>query len=183
MEKSEIRRRMRAANRSLSAAERADAAERIFRAIGQLPRFKQEDGTAGSGWIGLYCSLPDEPPTEEVLQRWAAAGRRLAVPRVEGDTMRFYPYDPATLRTGAFGIPEPAATTPLPPSQLALVVVPGVAFTAAGERLGRGRGYYDRYLSQPDFHGYTIGVCYAHQLVGTLPVEPHDIRMHRVITG
>ena len=58
-----------------------------------------------------------------------------------------------------------------------------VAFTADGRRLGRGRGYYDRYLGDPAFRGFRVGVCYAHQLVDDLPVEPHDVRMDRVITG
>ena len=58
-----------------------------------------------------------------------------------------------------------------------------VAFTADGRRLGRGRGYYDRYLGDPVFRGFRVGVCYAHQLVDDLPVEPHDVRMDRVITG
>lgn len=62
------------------------------------------------------------------------------------------------------------------------IVVPGTAFTQAGARMGRGRGYYDKYLSQPGFRGVKVGVCYAHQLVGELPVEPHDVFMDYVIT-
>ena len=63
------------------------------------------------------------------------------------------------------------------------IVVPGVAFTAAAARMGRGRGYYDKYLSQPGFRGVKAGVCYAHQLVGELPVEPHDVFMDYVVTN
>lgn len=72
---------------------------------------------------------------------------------------------------------------PCPAGEIDLVVCPGVAFTADGRRLGRGRGYYDRYLGDPVFRGFRVGVCYAHQLVDDLPVEPHDVRMDRVITG
>ena len=102
--------------------------------------------------------------------------------RVEGDAMRFCDCDPAALRRGAFGIaePEPGART-CPPGEIDLVVVPGVAFTAGGVRLGRGKGYYDRYLSQAEFRGATVGVCYAHQLVGELPSEPHDVAVDCVV--
>ena len=81
-----------------------------------------------------------------------------------------------------FGIaePEPGART-CPPGEIDLVVVPGVAFTAGGVRLGRGKGYYDRYLSQAEFRGVTVGVCYAHQLVGELPSEPHDVAVDCVV--
>ena len=98
--------------------------------------------------------------------------------------MRFFLYDPATMRRGAFGIDEPGpGAVECPPSEIDIVVVPGVAFTAAGDRLGRGRGYYDRYLSQRGMRAVRVGVCYAHQLVAVLPVEPHDVRMACVVTS
>ena len=97
--------------------------------------------------------------------------------------MRFYEYDPRTMRPGAFGIVEPGPEARLcEPRELDLVIVPGTAFTAAGARMGRGRGYYDKYLAQPEVHAVKIGVCYAHQLVGELPSEPHDVAMDCVIT-
>ena len=68
------------------------------------------------------------------------------------------------------------------PSEIDLVIVPGTAFTAAGARCGRGRGYYDKYLSRPDVHAVKVGVCFAHQLVGELPAEPHDVAMDCVVT-
>lgn len=105
------------------------------------------------------------------------------VPRVGGDAMRFFDYAPGALRAGAFGIAEPDVDAePCEPSEIDLIVVPGTAFTQAGARMGRGRGYYDKYLSQPGFRGVKVGVCYAHQLVGELPVEPHDVFMDYVIT-
>ena len=61
------------------------------------------------------------------------------------------------------------------------MIVPGTAFTAAGARMGRGRGYYDKYLALPGVHAVKIGVCYAHQLVGELPAEPHDVAMDAII--
>jgi len=98
--------------------------------------------------------------------------------------MRFYDYAPGELCRGAFGIAEPSvAERPCDPADIDFIVVPGVAFTAAGARMGRGRGYYDKYLSQPGFRGVKAGVCYAHQLVVELPVELHDVFMDYVVTN
>ena len=118
----------------------------------------------------------------EALVRWSAV-KRSVVPRVEGDAMRFYRYDPQTLRPGAFGIAEPGPEAQAcDPSEIDLVIVPGTAFTSAGVRCGRGRGYYDKYLAQPGVHAVKVGVCFAHQLVGELPAEPHDVAMDYLIT-
>lgn len=77
---------------------------------------------------------------------------------------------PGALRAGAFRIAEPDGDAmPCEPSEIDLIVVPGTAFTQAGARMGRGRGFYDKYLSQPGFRGVKVGVCYAHQLVGHCP--------------
>ena len=177
MTKKELRAAMRRRNLGMAAAERAEASRRIFGRAGRLEAF----GAART--VGVFCSLPDEPDTAETLARWSAA-KRIVVPRVEGDAMRFYDYAPGELCRGAFGIAEPSvAERPCDPAEIDFIVVPGVAFTAAGARMGRGRGYYDKYLSQPGFRGVKAGVCYAHQLVGELPVEPHDVFMDYVVTN
>lgn len=167
---------MRERNRALSAVERSAAAERIFRCVERLPQFEQ------ARCVAAFCALSDEPTSQEALQRWIAGGRRVVVPRVEGDEMQFYDYLPEGVVRGAFGIDEPTAEARLClPSEIDLVVVPGVAFTREGMRLGRGRGYYDKYLAQRDFRAYTVGVGYAHQLTEKLPTEPHDRRLDEVV--
>ena len=97
--------------------------------------------------------------------------------------MRFYDYDPAQMERGAFGIAEPQADAPADPAEIDFILVPGTAFTSGGARMGRGRGYYDKYMSQAGFRAYKAGVCYPHQLVDELPVEPHDILVDTVCTG
>ena len=98
--------------------------------------------------------------------------------------MRFFDYVPGALRAGAFGIAEPDGDAmPSEPSEIDLIVVPGTALTQAGARMRRGRGFYDKYLSQPGFRGVKVGVCYAHQLVGALPVVLFDVIMEYVITN
>ena len=175
MTKKELRKEMRALNRALDPAVRAAASVGIVARIERLSVF------AESRTVGLFCALPDEPDLSSALERWRAA-KRLVVPRVEGDAMRFFEYDPRTLVPGAFGILEPGPDARLcGPGELDLLLVPGVAFTCGGLRCGRGRGYYDRYLAQSGFRAVKIGVCFAHQLVDALPAEPHDIRMDGVI--
>ena len=177
MIKKELRAAMRRKNLGITLSERAAASGRIF------ARAELSEAFGRARTVGVFCSLADEPDTSEALARWSATGRRLAVPRVEGDVMRFYEYDPRTMRPGAFGIAEPGPEARLcEPRELDLVIVPGTVFTAAGARMGRGRGYYDKYLAQPEVHAVKIGVCYAHQLVGELPSEPHDVAMDCVIT-
>lgn len=167
---------MRQLNRALDSRQRLRASAAIFSAVERLPEFR------AARTVAVFAALPDEPATDEVLARWAST-RRVVLPRVEGDAMRFYACRPDALVFGAFGILEPQGERPCPAGEIDLVVCPGVAFTADGRRLGRGRGYYDRYLGDPVFRGFRVGVCYAHQLVDDLPVEPHDVRMDRVITG
>ena len=167
---------MRRLNRALDSQQRLRASAAIFSAVERLPEFR------AARTVAVFAALPDEPATDEVLARWAST-RRVVLPRVEGDAMRFYACRPDALVFGAFGILEPQGERPCPAGEIDLVVCPGVAFTADGRRLGRGRGYYDRYLGDPAFRGFRVGVCSAHQLVDDLPVEPHDVRMDRVITG
>ena len=83
---------------------------------------------------------------------------------------------------GAFGIMEPIATTPIEPSEIDVMIVPGVAFTRQGARLGRGKGFYDKYLSRNGFRAHTIGVCYPCQIVENLPTEEHDRVLDCVIS-
>ncbi len=167
---------MRRLNRALDSQQRLRASAAILSAVERLPEFR------AARTVAVFAALSDEPATDEVLARWAST-RRVVLPRVEGDAMRFYACRPDALVFGAFGILEPQGERPCPAGEIDLVVCPGVAFTADGRRLGRGRGYYDRYLGDPAFRGFRVGVCYAHQLVDDLPVEPHDVRMDRVITG
>lgn len=167
---------MRRLNRAMDPQRRLAASAAIFAAVERLPEF------CAARTVAMFAALPDEPATGEALARWAAA-RRVVLPRVEGETMNFYAFRPGALALGAFGIAEPQEGRPCKAGEIDLAVCPGVAFTAGGRRLGRGRGYYDRYLGQPAFRGFRVGVCYAHQLVEDLPAEPHDVRMDVVISG
>ena len=123
--------------------------------------------------------------TPDISQLIVELSERCTVllPRIEGDSMNFYEYNPDRLSAGAFGIMEPVDGTAVSPSEIDAMVVPGLAFTVAGQRMGRGRGYYDKYLSLMGFRAYKIGVCYSEQLFDMLPCEPHDIIMDKVVAG
>lgn len=130
--------------------------------------------------IGLYQALPDEPDLAALL---SSAGKEIFIPRVEDEqTIEFYPYDVDALQEGgAFGITEPTqgVDEAIDPASLHLVVVPGMAFTPRGIRLGRGKAFYDRYLKKTD--AITIGVTFAYRVLPELPCEPWDHLMDRII--
>lgn len=133
----------------------------------------------------LYAALPDEVDVTPLFATLLDAGRALLLPRVQGDVMVPVPItDPAAqLVSGAFGILEPhpdlAAAWPM---EVGTVVLPGRAFDLHGHRLGRGKGYYDRFLAQLSPDVARIGVCFEMQVVDDLPVASHDIPAHVVVT-
>lgn len=172
--KAEIRRNAKTAVKSLSADQKKSKSALIFKSIVHLDSIKSAKSVA------LYASLPDEVYSFDAIEEWSQT-KRVFLPRVAGDDMDFYPYVPGTLSSGAFGISEPQVGQAVEASEIDVIVVPGVAFTILGERLGRGKGYYDRYMSRPGFRATKVGVCYAEQLADDIPTEPHDIAMDYVI--
>ena len=131
--------------------------------------------------IALFASLPDEIDTIELIETLAIK-TSVVLPRLSGDEMDFYPYSADTMHSGAMGIQEPDGDIPVLPSDIDVMILPGLAFTADGLRLGRGKGYYDRYMAREGFRAHTIGICHSVQLSEVLPVEPHDKRLDEVIT-
>lgn len=127
--------------------------------------------------VCVFSALADEP---DVLASWPE-GKRVAMPRVEGDDLKFHwVASRGELRPGRFGVFEPAVEAPDAGSEFDLILVPGKAFDLRGGRLGRGRGYYDRFLS--DARGLRVGVCFEDQIVGDVPSEAHDLPMDFVVT-
>lgn len=134
--------------------------------------------------ILAYMALPDEADLTEVLHSALAQRKRIYIPKInpEDSTMEFYQYTGETEK-GPFNIQQPVSTdksklfcpeTELEPT---LVLVPGLAFTKNGKRMGRGKGYYDKYLTRLNKQAGIAGVCLQFQLVGDLPADEHDIRM------
>lgn len=173
MNKDEIRRRIRNRKRLITDAERRNAARSVFDALERTAAFLMAEN------ILIYHSLPDELQTLDFLQKWHTR-KRFFLPRVAGVNLELLPYSPDSLQPGAFGIEEPAAGQPVDPSTMELIIVPAVAYDRQGNRLGRGKGFYDRLLAET--RATTIGVAYDFQLLDALPTDPHDTPVHIVIT-
>ena len=130
--------------------------------------------------VAMFSPLPDEPQVWPLVDELSKR-KTVVLPRVEGDVMNFYCYDKNSMAIGSYGINEPQNGLPVAPYEIDAVVVPGLAFTEGGARMGRGKGYYDKYLSQSDFSALKIGVCYREQIVPEIPLEEHDVMMDVVI--
>ncbi len=178
-QKAALRKRMRAMGAPLGAAEREQAAQSLCRMLEQQPCWVQ------ARLILAFIPMPVEVDVLPALERARRAGKRLALPRfrpVQKDYEICEVGDlTADLQMGAFNISEPAAHCPvvaLP--ELDFVLVPGLAFDRTGQRLGRGKGFFDRMLSQ--VKGVTCGVTFDWQIVDQVPVEPHDIALDCLVT-
>ena len=131
---------------------------------------------ADSKTVMAYWPLPDEVDIRPLIAQLVAEGRTVLLPKVLDDEqmeLRRYSSE-ADLVEGAFHIMEPVGESFTDNDKIDVVLVPGMAFDAAGHRLGRGRGYYDRFLTTHS-HLYKIGVCFPFQRVAEVPTEEHDI--------
>ena len=136
--------------------------------------------------VMLYLSTPTEVDTSPLALKCWQAGKTVVVPKVSWDQRRMLPVeisslaDPTTL-TGP-GIREPVAGKPVPTEFIDMVIVPGLGFSGNGYRIGRGMGFYDRFLAQGDFIGVSCGLAFEEQVVQSLPVLDHDIPLSMLVT-
>lgn len=172
-----LRREMRAALAELDAAEAQRAGEGIADALARDVRF------AKAGRVALFVAIAGEPATRPVFESLAARGVVRLLPRIVDEGLEFARVERwDELADGPFGIPAPPATaaaTPLESRDWALV--PGLAFDAAGGRLGRGRGYYDRAFAGAS-GPVLVGVGFARQLVARVPCDSRDRAMDAIVT-
>lgn len=173
--KTEIRREIRRRIKELSPEYITSATKKIWTEVEHNKHFQD------ARCIALFVAMNDEVPTKPALNRWSELGKRIVIPRVEGDIMRFYDYSPDRMTIGAFGIEEPTGDNEILASQIDLIIVPARAFTQSGIRLGRGGGFYDKYMGLPDFRAYKIGIAYECQIMESLPYADHDIMVDEVV--
>lgn len=129
-----------------------------------------------------YMAISGEVQLHPAFARWQDMGKRIAIPLVRGDELIPMAYDSAKLKAGYKGILEPADDAePVALDEIDLVLVPGVAFTPEGFRLGRGKGFYDRLL--PKLKCPKFGVCFSFRIVPQLPVDPWDVQLDKVISN
>lgn len=169
-EKEALRRRCRGLISAMTEAEKRAADAVICQKIGAFRAYLD------ASQVFFYAPTPNEP---NILP--LCAGKEVAFPLCQPDgQLRFCFSTVARLERGAYGILAPRADCPQAVADArTLCLVPGLAFTADGGRLGHGGGYYDRFLA--DFPGIAVGVCYGRQLVDALPRAAHDIGVWTVI--
>lgn len=175
MTKQEIRKEIRRRKAACSTEERAVLSRVAVAHLLSTPQWQQ------AKTILLYHALPDEVATDSLLRSACEQGKQVLLPVVIGDDLELREYGgESCLREGTFHIHEPQGDAFTDYDAIDLAVIPGVAFSIDGTRLGRGRGYYDRLLPRLQ-RAYKCGLCWPFQLVETIPSEPHDVRMNAVI--
>ncbi len=132
--------------------------------------------------ILLYWSMEDEVQTHDFVNRWYQQ-KTLLLPCVDGDDLRLRQYTgPECLKEGEqFGIGEPTGPEYTDLNSVQMIIVPGVAFDRHNNRMGRGRGFYDRLLKSTP-NAYKVGVAFNFQMVELVPTEEFDVPMNAVIT-
>jgi len=178
MPKSRLRKSILARRLALSAAELSVAGDAIQNTFLAMPDY------LAAGSVALYCSVKNEVPTERVINHSLLTGKALYLPAIEGGEMLFRRVTTLDdLVNGKFGIKQPAHGCPLAgPEEIDLIVVPGVGFDLSGQRIGYGKGYYDKVLHRLEGKGVLTAFCYEFQIVESLVGEPHDVNMDRIIT-
>ncbi len=133
--------------------------------------------------IMLYLSAFKEPDTFMLLDILHSRNIRTVVPVSDTDSLTItlsLITSVSELNKGAYGISEPKKVMPVSVSDINTAIIPGIAFSENGDRLGFGKGYYDRFLAE--FKGLKIGICYDFQVLPEIPTSPHDVKMDLIIT-
>ena len=137
--------------------------------------------------VMLYLSMPTEVDTSPLALKAWQAGKTVVVPKVSWDQRRMLPVEINSLNdhmtTSGPGVREPVSGKPVPVDFIDMVVVPGLGFNEKGYRIGRGMGFYDRFLAQNEFIGISCGLAFDQQIVaGEFPVQAHDIPLSMLVT-
>lgn len=176
MNKTQLRALVREKKRQLTPSQITDCSVRLAQKLFSHPAYKNARTIYG------YLSYNQEVRTMPVLQQAQRDGKRVAVPKVFGEEMRFLWLDDLTaVAEGAYGIPEPIADDPAADDETALVLMPGLAFDAQGHRCGYGGGFYDKYLQAHPQHP-TLALCYDFQMFEHLDTDAHDIPVQFVLS-
>lgn len=173
MEKKELRANIKALKKQYTKEQLLEQSEMI------LTKLEQDEDFEKARIVMIYSALPDEVQTQAFLEKWRHK-KKIILPTVVGDDI--IPVELAEdtgFAVGDFNILEPQ-NEPYS-GGYDLIVVPGVAFDRNGNRIGRGRGYYDRFLCK-HLNVKRIGICFDFQLVDEVPTEPNDIRMDKIIS-
>lgn len=176
MEKKELRKIVRLAKQAIPLEEKVARSQGIFAQVEALSQFQH------ANVVLLYWSMDDEVATHAFVEKWYRE-KTLLLPCVDGDSLLLRQYTgPQCLQAGPqFGIGEPTGPLYAHTHSVEMIVVPGVAFDRNGNRMGRGRGFYDRLLKSTP-HAYKVGVAFDFQMFPSIPMEAFDVPMDCVVT-
>lgn len=176
VEKQKLRQEILARRNEMPGDARSVASESIVRKILGAPEL------AAAGTVFCFISAGPEVHTHGLLDQLLQMGKTLVVPKIlRGEPMRAVKFAGwEELAPGTLGILAPVDSMPFP-GNVDLVITPGLAFTPVGQRLGYGRGYYDRWFATHE-HGTRIGIAFQCQMEDTLPTDQLDVLVHQVVT-
>lgn len=179
--KAVIRKQLRDALAVMGEADRHAKSLSACRLITSSPEFD------AARVVMLYLSTPTEVDTASLALKCWQNNKSVVVPKVSWDQRRMLPVEITSLKdamttTGGGAVREPVSGKPIPLDLIDLVVVPGLGFTPKGYRIGRGMGFYDRFLAQPEFVGVSCGLAFEEQVVADLPVLDHDMPLSMLVT-
>jgi len=178
--KNELRQRLRKIVGDLPSAQREECSRRACGRLFELPEFAKAEV------IMVFLSLPGEIDTSSIVLRCWQTRKRVLAPKVSWNQRRMLPVEIRSLTEdlteSGMGMREPVSGIPFPVSLIDLVIVPGLAFDEFGNRLGRGRGFYDRFLAHPEFKGAACAMAFEQQMVPSVPVGPLDCRVNLLVT-
>ncbi|HRK32790.1 MAG TPA: 5-formyltetrahydrofolate cyclo-ligase [Tepidisphaeraceae bacterium] len=171
--KGAVRQQLREALARLSATDIHNKSIAACLHVTQSPEF------AAARSVMLYLSMAQEVETAPIALRAWQRGMTVVVPKVHWEGKRILPVEINSLTSGITttgpGVREPITGKPVPVDEIDLVVVPALGFSQTGYRIGRGMGFYDRFLAQGDFTGLSCGLAFEEQVLPTLPVLDHDM--------
>ena len=177
MDKKALRAEIRAKKRALTEAQIVRYSEELAQKLFAHPLYQAAKSIYG------YMSYNQEVRTMPILRQAQLDGKRVAVPKVYGDTMKFLWLDDlSAVAPGAFGIPEPIADGPEADDEQALVLMPGLAFDPQGHRCGYGGGFYDKFLAAHPTHP-TVALCYGFQMFDHLDTDDYDVPVDAVLSA
>lgn len=162
---------------SLAPQERALKSAAIGEGLLALPELR------AARKVMLFSSFGSEVETAAMIERLAAIGKELALPRVEGGDILAVAYRPGDpVREAWFGAEEPLGARILTPAQVDIVVTPGLAFDRRGHRVGYGGGFYDRFLRQVRADAFKVAVAFHLQVVDEVPSRGDEVPVDAIVT-
>lgn len=176
MDKKELRKQIRNRKRQFTNNELEELSLPVINRLLSMPEI------ADSQTILMYYSLPDEVYTHDAVEVLARQGKTVLLPKViDGENMEIRVYrNKEDLAEGSYGIMEPKGQLFTDYGKITTAVIPGMSFDSSYNRLGRGKGYYDRFLKKIPL-AYKIGVCFDFQKEKDIPHEESDVKMDTVI--